>query len=111
VVGDQKPFIAALVTINEDAFPDWQSKNNKDSNATVADLADDDALRAAVQEAIDDANRAVSKAEAIKAFTILGDDWTVDSGHLTPSLKVKRNEVLKDYSAEVDAIYSSGKPD
>jgi long-chain acyl-CoA synthetase len=109
VVGDQKPFIAALVTIDEEAFPDWKSKNGKDSGATVADLADDDDLRAAVQAAIDDANKAVSKAEAIKAFRILPEDWTVDSGHLTPSMKVKRNEVLKDYTDEVESLYSGKK--
>ena len=106
VVGDQKPFIAALVTIDEEAFPDWKSKNGKDSGASVADLVDDADLRAAVQSAIDEANKAVSKAEAIKAFRILPEDWTVDSGHLTPSMKVKRNEVLKDYSAEVESLYS-----
>jgi long-chain acyl-CoA synthetase len=110
VVGDQKPFIAALVTIDEEAFPDWKSKNGKESGATVADLADDAELRAAVQAAIDDANKAVSKAEAIKAFRILPEDWTVDSGHLTPSMKVKRNVVLKDYAAEVESLYS-GKHD
>ena len=109
VVGDQKPFIAALVTIDEEAFPDWKSKHGKDSGATVADLADDDDLRAAVQAAIDDANKAVSKAEAIKAFRILPEDWTVDSGHLTPSMKVKRNEVLKDYTDEVESLYSGKK--
>jgi long-chain acyl-CoA synthetase len=109
VVGDQKPFIAALVTIDEEAFPDWKSKNGKPSDASVADLADDDDLRAAVQTAIDEANKAVSKAEAIKAFRILPADWTVESGHLTPSLKVKRNVVLKDHAAEVDALYSGAK--
>ena len=106
VVGDQKPFIAALVTIDEEAFPDWKAKNGKDSGATVADLVDDDGLRAAVQSAIDEANKAVSKAEAIKAFRILPEDWTVDTGHLTPSMKVKRNVVLNDYAAEVESLYS-----
>jgi len=109
VVGDQKPFIACLVTIDEEAFPDWKSKNGKPSDATVADLVDDDDLRAAVQAAIDDANKAVSHAEAIKAFRILPEDWTVDSGHLTPSLKVKRNVVLKDHQADVEALYSKPK--
>jgi len=109
VVGDQKPFIAALVTIDEEAFPDWKAKNGKDSKATIADLVDDTDLRAAVQAAIDDANKAVSKAEAIKSFRILPEDWTVDSGHLTPSMKVKRNVVLDDYAAEVESLYS-GKP-
>ena len=110
VVGDQKPFIACLVTIDEEAFPDWKKSNNKPADATVADLRDDDDLRAAVQVAIDDANKAVSKAEAIKAFRILADDWTVDSGHLTPSLKVKRNVVVKDCQRDIDAIYSGPKP-
>jgi long-chain acyl-CoA synthetase len=109
VVGDQKPFIACLVTIDEEAFPDWKSKNNKPKDATVADLVDDDDLRAAVQSAIDEANKAVSHAEAIKAFRILPEDWTVESGHLTPSLKVKRNVVLDDHEADVDALYAKPK--
>jgi long-chain acyl-CoA synthetase len=109
VVGDQKPFIAALVTIDEEAFPDWKSRNGKPDDASVADLADDDDLRAEIQKAVDEANKAVSKAEAIKSFRILDDDWTVDSGHLTPSLKVKRNVVLDDYADEVEQVYSSRK--
>jgi long-chain acyl-CoA synthetase len=109
VVGDQKPFIAALVTIDEEAFPDWKSKHGKSSDATVADLADDDDLRGDVQAAIDEANKAVSHAEAIKAFRILPTDWSVESGHLTPSLKVKRNVVLKDHEADVEALYSKPK--
>jgi long-chain acyl-CoA synthetase len=107
VVGDQKPFIAVLVTIDEEAFPGWKSSHGKDKDASVADLADDEDLRAEIQAAIDETNKAVSKAEAIKAFRILGDDWTVDSGHLTPSLKVKRNVVLEDYAKDVDAIYNA----
>jgi long-chain acyl-CoA synthetase len=109
VVGDQKPFIACLVTIDEDAFPEWKSKHGKSADANVADLVDDDDLRASVQEAIDDANKAVSHAEAIKAFRILPEDWSVDSGHLTPSLKVKRNVVLADHEADVEALYSKPK--
>jgi long-chain acyl-CoA synthetase len=109
VVGDQKPFIACLVTIDEDAFPDWKSKHGKSSDATVADLVDDEDLRAEIQAAIDDANKAVSHAEAIKAFRILPEDWTVESGHLTPSLKVKRNVVLSDHQSDVDALYSGKK--
>jgi long-chain acyl-CoA synthetase len=109
VVGDQKPFIACLVTIDEEAFPDWKSKNGKPAGATVADLADDADLRGAVQAAIDDANKAVSKAEAIKSFRIVADDWTIESGHLTPSLKLKRNVVLKDHEKDIEALYSSPK--
>jgi long-chain acyl-CoA synthetase len=109
VVGDQKPFIACLVTIDEEAFPDWKSKNGKPDGATVADLVDDEELRAAVQAAIDDANKAVSKAEAIKAFRIVTEDWTIETGHLTPSLKLKRNVVMKDHDKDIEAIYSSPK--
>ena len=109
VVGDQKPFIACLVTIDEEAWPDWLSKNGKPSGASVEDLADDDDLRATIQSAIDDANKAVSKAEAIKSFRIVGSDWTVESGHLTPSLKLKRNVVLKDHADDVEALYSKPK--
>jgi long-chain acyl-CoA synthetase len=109
VVGDQKPFIACLVTIDEEAFPDWKAKNNKPEDATVADLVDDADLRAAVQSAIDEANKAVSHAEAIKAFRILPEDWSVESGHLTPSLKVKRNVVLADHKPDVDALYAKPK--
>jgi long-chain acyl-CoA synthetase len=110
VVGDQKPFIAALVTIDDDAFPAWRSAHGKPESATVGDLVDDTDLRADIQTAIDETNKAVSKAEAIKAFRILADDWTIESGHLTPSLKVKRNVVLADYADDVAAIYSGRKP-
>jgi long-chain acyl-CoA synthetase len=109
VVGDQKPFIAALVTIDEDAFPGWKSSHGKDADATVADVADDDDLRADIQAAIDETNKAVSKAEAIRAFRILDTDWTVESGHLTPSLKVKRNVVLDDHADVVEQIYSGSR--
>jgi long-chain acyl-CoA synthetase len=109
VVGDQKPFIAALVTIDEEAFPAWKASHGKPDNASVGDLADDADLRGEIQAAIDEANKAVSKAEAIKAFKILGDDWTVESGHLTPSLKVKRNEVAKTNAKDIESMYA-GKP-
>ena len=100
---------ASFVTVDEEAFPDWKSKHGKAKDASVADLADDSELRASVQEAVDEANKAVSKAEAIKSFRILGEDWSVDSGHLTPSLKVKRNVVLKDHARDVEALYASPK--
>jgi long-chain acyl-CoA synthetase len=107
VVGDQKPFIAALVTIDEEAFPAWKAAHGKPADATVADLAEDTDLRAEIQGAIAETNKAVSKAEAIKAFRILGDDWTVENGFLTPSLKVKRNVVLDAHAADVTALYSA----
>ncbi|MGH3475075.1 MAG: AMP-dependent synthetase/ligase [Aeromicrobium sp.] len=90
VVGDGKPFVAALVTIDTEA---WTGS------------LDDRALESAVQEAIDDANAQVSQAEAIKKFVILPDDWTEQNGYLTPSFKVKRNAVLSDFHDTVEALF------
>ncbi|MGC9667270.1 AMP-dependent synthetase/ligase [Planosporangium sp. 12N6] len=105
VVGDRKPFIAALVTLDEEALPAWKADNGKPAEAGVTDLRDDPQLRAAIQEAINYANQAVSKAEAIKSFRILPRDFTEATGELTPSLKVKRNVVMKEYADEIAAIY------
>ncbi|GAA2612878.1 long-chain fatty acid--CoA ligase [Dactylosporangium fulvum] len=105
VIGDRQPFIAALVTIDPDALPAWNKANGKPDGATAADLADDEQLRAEIQQAIDEANRAVSKAEAIKVFRILPRDFTEATGELTPSLKVKRNVVMKEYAGDIAAVY------
>jgi long-chain acyl-CoA synthetase len=111
VVGDQKPFIGALVTIDPEAWPQWLEKNGRPADTQVADMVNDPDLRAEIQEAIDSANAAVSKAESIRAFAILPTDWTEESGHLTPSLKLKRNIVLKENAVEIEALYSRPKPD
>ena len=104
VVGDQKPFIACLVTIDAEALSPWAKAKGK--AADVGDLVDDPDLRAEVQAAVDDANKAVSKAEAIRKFTILPVDWTEEGGQMTPSLKLKRAVVMKENVGEVDALYS-----
>jgi long-chain acyl-CoA synthetase len=105
VVGDARPFIGALVTIDADAFTIWKAETDKPPEASVADLRDDPDLLAALQTAVDDANKAVSAAEAIKKFRVLTTDFTEESGELTPTLKVKRHIVLKTFSAEVEALY------
>jgi len=105
-VGDAKPFIAALITIDPEAFGGWKQRNGKDANATVADLATDPDLMAEVELAIKDANQAVSKAEAIRKFRILPVDFTEDTGELTPTLKVKRNVVNQKYAELFDALYA-----
>jgi long-chain acyl-CoA synthetase len=105
VVGDGQPFIAALVTIDEEAWPKWLETNGRPADAPVADLRDDETLRKEIQQAVDDANLAVSHAEAIKVFRILPRDWSEATGEITPSLKVKRNVVLKRYADEIAAIY------
>ncbi|HJQ01349.1 MAG TPA: AMP-dependent synthetase/ligase [Jatrophihabitans sp.] len=106
VVGDQQPFIAALITLDPEALPGWQEKAGK-QDVPMAELVDDADLRAEIQQAVDDANRAVSKAEAIKKFTILPADWTEATGQLTPSLKLKRNVVLTECAQEIKALYAS----
>ncbi|CAN5873868.1 long-chain fatty acid--CoA ligase [soil metagenome] len=105
-VGDQQPFIACLVTIDPDAFPTWRSAHGKPEDATVADLREDPELRAEIQSAVDEANKAVSGAEAIRKFRILPVDFTVEGGELTPKLSVKRNVVVKEYADEIAALYT-----
>ena len=104
VVGDAQPFIAALVTIDEDAFPAWAAQNEKEGK-TVADLVDDPDLVATVQAGVDEANQAVSRAESIRTFRILPEDFTIEGGELTPSLKVKRNVVAEKYASVIAGIY------
>ena len=105
VVGDGQPFIAALVTLDEDSVPAWAEAHGK--SARPADLVDDADLRAEIQVAVDEANAAVSKAEAIRKFAILPHDWTEEGGHLTPSLKLKRAVVMREARADVAALYYS----
>jgi long-chain acyl-CoA synthetase len=105
-VGDQQPYIAALITIDPEAFPGWKQRNSKDAAATVADLATDPDLLAEVELAVKDANQVVSKAEAIRKFRILPVDFTEDTGELTPTLKVKRKVVAQKFAADIDALYA-----
>lgn len=105
-VGDQQPFIAALITIDPEAFPGWKQRNGKDAAATVGDLADDTDLVAEIQSAVDDADQTVSKAEAIRKFRILPVDFTEATGELTPTLKVKRKVVAEKFAADIEALYS-----
>ena len=103
VVGDRQPFIAALVTIDPDSFPAWAEAHGK--SGSIADLVDDPDLRAEIETAVDEANKAVSKAESIRKFRILPDDWTEEGGQLTPSLKLKRNVVTRECRDEIAALY------
>jgi long-chain acyl-CoA synthetase len=108
VVGDAKPYIAALVACDPEMFAQWKADNGKPEGATMADLRDDPALRAEIQAAVDDANKAVSQAEAIRRFAILGEDFTEAGGQLTPTLKVRRNVVMEQYAAQIAALYDDG---
>ncbi|MHA7270339.1 AMP-dependent synthetase/ligase [Arthrobacter sp. HLT1-20] len=110
VIGDQRPFIAAIVTIDEEALPQWGKAHGLTAGISVAAAAKDPIVIAAVQGAVSRANSTVSAAEAIKQFRIVDTDFTETSGHLTPSMKVKRAQVLKDFDTVVDEIYLSKKP-
>jgi long-chain acyl-CoA synthetase len=105
VVGDGRPFVGALVTVDEEFLPRWLTEHGKPADSTVAGLREDPELLAEIQRAVDDGNAAVSKAESVRKFRILATQFTEDSGHVTPSLKLKRNVVAKDFAAEIEALY------
>ena len=107
VIGDQKPFIAALVTIDPEALPAWRERNGKPAVAdgSAADLVDDPELRGEIAAAVEEANQAVSRAEQIRKFRILPRDFTEAGGEMTPTMKVKRKVVLDSYAADIEAIY------
>jgi long-chain acyl-CoA synthetase len=106
VVGDGKPFIACLITLDPETLEHWKKQHGKPDSATAADLAGDPDLVAELQAAVDDANKAVSRAESIRKFLVLSVDFTIDNDYLTPSLKVKRAVVAKDFAAEIEGLYS-----
>jgi long-chain acyl-CoA synthetase len=105
VVGDAKPFIGALITIDPEAFTGWKERNGKRANASVGDLATDPDLMAEIETAVKRANLTVSHAESIRKFRILPVDFTEDTGELTPTMKVKRNVVAEKFASDIDAIY------
>ncbi|MEB3368422.1 AMP-dependent synthetase/ligase [Saccharopolyspora mangrovi] len=106
VVGDQKPFIGVLITLDPEFVPSWLANNNRPADTPMSELINDPDLRAEVQGAVDEANKAVSRAEAIKQFRILTEDFTEATGELTPSMKLKRNKVAENHAADIEAIYS-----
>ena len=106
VVGDQKPFIGALVTLDPEMLPVWAKNHGLDEHLTIEQARTSDVVLAEIQRAVDDANTAVSKAESIRKFAVLGTDFTEDNGYLTPSLKMRRNIVMRDFHDEVEALYA-----
>ncbi|GAA2164214.1 long-chain acyl-CoA synthetase [Humibacillus xanthopallidus] len=106
VVGDRRPYVAAMLTIDADVLPQWLAEHGHTEAAPVERIHESPELLAELQTAVDDANKAVSNAEAIKRFAVLPADFTVDDGLLTPTLKVKRAVVTQRYAAEIDSLYS-----
>lgn len=110
VVGDNRPFIGALVTLDEEALPGWLHRHGLPASTTLAEATDNPVVKAAVQELINGANQTVSQAEAIKSFRIVPADFTEASGHLTPSMKVKRAQVMKDFENVIEEMYGTPRP-
>ncbi len=106
VVGDQRPFIGVLITLDEQMLPAW-ARNNQLPGLSMEDARTNDVVRAELQRAVDNANKAVSRPESIRKFMVLAGDFTEESGCLTPSLKLKRTNVMKEYAAEVEALYAA----
>jgi long-chain acyl-CoA synthetase len=105
VVGDGRPYVACLITLDTDALSGWKARHGRPASATVAELRDDQELTAEIQAAVDDANKAVSRAESIRRFRVLPSDFTEQAGYLTPSLKIRRNVITKDFADEIEALY------
>ncbi|WP_026819660.1 AMP-dependent synthetase/ligase [Arthrobacter castelli] len=105
VLGDQRPFISALITLDEEALPGWLERHSLPASTTLQQASEHEQVLAEVQSLIDAANETVSQAEQIKSFRIVPEDFTEMSGHLTPSLKIKRAQVLKDYDSLINDIY------
>ena len=108
VVGDARPFVAALVTLDQDALRLWLRSRNLPETTPVADLVDNPDLRSEIQRAVDTANLQVSKAEQIKKFAVLPHEWSIAGGQITPSMKLKRSVVTEQHAADIDALYTGG---
>ena len=105
VVGEQKPFISALVTLDSEMLPPWLNSNGEAADMSLADAAVNPKVIAEVQKAVDAANAKVSRAESIRKFTILATEFTEGSGHLTPKMSIKRGPIMKDFATQVEAMY------
>ena len=108
VIGDQKPFVAALISLDAEMLPIWLGNNGLDKGMTLAQAAKEPKVLAEIQAAVDRVNKHFSRAESIRKFTVIGQDLSEESGHLTPSLKIKREVVLRDFAPAVEEIYQSG---
>ncbi|MBU6212982.1 MAG: long-chain fatty acid--CoA ligase [Actinomycetales bacterium] len=108
VVGDARPFVAALVTLDHEALRLWLRSHNLPETTPVAELVNNPDLRSEIQRAVDTANLQVSKAEQIKKFAVLPHEWTIAGGQITPSMKLKRSVVTEQHASDIDALYTGG---
>ncbi|MFJ3698620.1 AMP-dependent synthetase/ligase [Streptomyces sp. NPDC090052] len=104
VVGDNRSYVTALITLEPDGLAHWRLMRKK-TGVPMRELVHDEELRGALQRAVDEANRLVSRAESIRKFAVLPVDFTEESGHLTPSLKLKRAVIAKDFGEQIEEMY------
>jgi long-chain acyl-CoA synthetase len=109
VVGEGKPFVAALITLDREMLPGWCESNGISPALSMHDACYDERVLKAVQDAVDTGNQRVSRAESVRSFTILDAELTEASGHLTPKLTIKRGPVMKDFAADIEHIYSGSR--
>ena len=105
VFGDRRPYVAALLTLDAEAFAAWKQQHTLPTELSVADLVDDPELHAELQRAVDAANAEVSNAEAIKRWMVLPSDFSEELGELTPTLKLRRGVIAEEYASDVEALY------
>lgn len=105
IIGEKRKFIAALITLDEDILPSWLTRHNINPKTELKDLTKNSLILKEIQKNVDEANELVSKAESIKKFVIVAQDFTESSGHLTPSFKIKRSQILEDFANLVEEIY------
>ncbi len=106
VVGDARPYVAALVTLDPEALPSWLAEQHRDPATAAAELTDDPQVLAEITSAVDAANRSVSQAEAVKRFAVLPVDFTEAGGQLTPTLKLRREVIQQEFAADVEKLYT-----
>ncbi|MGW0699736.1 AMP-dependent synthetase/ligase [Streptomyces sp. NPDC002867] len=106
VVGDNRPYVAALITLEQEAVEHWLAVRGRPKDTPLARLCEDPELIADAQRAVDHANAAVSRAESIRRFRLVPGDFTEENGLLTPSLKIKRHAVAAAYAAEIESLYA-----
>jgi long-chain acyl-CoA synthetase len=109
VVGDQKPFIAALITLDPEMLPVWLNNNGEDAGMSVLEASKHPKVLREIQQSVDQANAGFSRAESIRKFVILPAQFTEESGHLTPKLSIKRDVILRDFALEINAIYDANQ--
>jgi long-chain acyl-CoA synthetase len=107
VVGEQKPFISALITLDPEMLPVWLGNNGQPAGLSLAQAAQNPTVLAEIQRAVDEANTNVSRAESIRKFVVLSEDLTEESGHLTPKLTIKRHVIVKDFADDIERIYQA----